>query len=324
MAKHVDEGDISPSPAVEEKPRTPASASAVRDGRSLLAAFRHNKRERRDGGSSPSVALPAKSQGCKTIDYVESYKSRAPVLARNLETALDASLASRKPTSIPNTIPSTIPSTSTDNAEDAEDDGGFLGTADGKRVGGEVSSSDPNGNAVGPSNVEALSADGESSGSDDGGGSGDEGGGEASSESTNGDAVRPPDSEVYGADGGRNSRGESTAAAAAPAAAADVATAVVRPSPPRNSATGGGSGSPAGPTPEVRTYASDLALFGAVAVLALAWLVESCRCQAHWIRSIKMIRQFKVPKQPTGLRRPKQAWKQPQHAFPCAPLAQLS
>ncbi len=312
MAAHVDQGDISPSPAGNTRPRTPASASAVRDGRNLLAAFRNNKRERRDGdgGSSPAVAaavFPTKSNGNsadrssvgKTIDYIERYKFRAPGLARNLEAALDASLATRVSTSMPNTI--AIASSTNTDSTDNDDDGGLLGSGDndgkGKGGGGETSCNAPNDGAAGSSKGEGSIADGgENSCSDcDGGGSsrgdggGGGGGGEASPDGPNGEAVRRPGGEVCDADGaggeksvGDGGSGESSdgaasvataasaaaaaasAAAAAVAAAADVATAVTKPSPPRHTANGDGSGSPAGPTPEVRSLMLTLPCRGVV------------------------------------------------------------
>lgn len=90
------------------RPRTPASVSAVRDGRSLLATFRQNKRRDDEGGGSHDTAVPTHTNGShrpsavkptagqSTIDYVERYASNAPGLARNLEAALDASLANRR------------------------------------------------------------------------------------------------------------------------------------------------------------------------------------------------------------------------------------
>ena len=298
MAAHVDKSVSSPSPrptppvGSDSRPRTPGSASAVRDGRSLLAAFRNSKRERRGLGNPPATAAATVPPGNnrssadpssvqkspsekKTIDYVERYKSSAPGLARNLEAALDASLASR----VSNTQGNTA---STDNAEDENDkdndtqnDRVVVHGGDGGVGGGGASSKSPNGADVEPASGEGFAAEGgESSDNEENGGGGERSGegdaGEAGSNRPNGAAVRPPGAETDGADfgvgggSGESSDGAAsvataasaaaaaaTAAAAAVAAAADVATAVIKPSPPRHAANGGGSGSPAGLTPEV-------------------------------------------------------------------------
>lgn len=144
---------IRPTPSAHggRRPRTPASASAVRDGRSLLAAFRNNKR-RDDMSPHDATAVPADTNGSSgpsaakstdrksTIDYVERYASRAPGLARNLEAALDASLSRRN---------------TDEKGESVDSSEGNGGEATyNAPIHPAVVSSGPNGDAFGPSDGE--------------------------------------------------------------------------------------------------------------------------------------------------------------------------
>lgn len=221
-SKNTSSPSSRPTPVAHggSRPRTPAAASAVRDGRTLLAQFRNSKRRDATSSSPHATAVPARhangssgpsaaksTVGKRTTDHVESYASRAPGLARNLEAALDASLASRR------------------NNDDT--DGGGSGGAvleEGKN--GVEASYDtpkkaaalngvPNGHAVGPSDGETRV--------------------ERDDESSNGGAS------------------VSTAAAAdITAAAAATAVAAAKPSPPRKGAISRSDESPERSTPEVR------------------------------------------------------------------------
>lgn len=233
--------------------RTPGSIShsAVKDGKNLLATFRQNKR-RNYSSSIPATATGvrprqiigstggAASTGAssspeeRTVSYLEMYKSRAPGLARNLEAALDASLANRK------------------NAVAANDDGDDDGDVDGGGGGGDSG---------------AQRNSGGGGGSERRNGGGDE---ESHTEHHHGNGGRGPNGDVLGASGAKgendgdssssNSDGAASVATAAAAAtavavavadAADVATASTTPSPPRMGANGSRGGSPTRPTPEV-------------------------------------------------------------------------
>ena len=199
------------------RPRTPASASAVRDGRNLLTQFRNNKRRdepspqaaavplHANGSSAPSAAKPTSGKST-AVDDVARYASRAPGIARKLEAALDASLANRRNT----------------------------GETNGSVVGGEDNRGEPSDAAPEQAALRSSTLDG----------------------GPNGDTVEPSGRGIgsdhgVGSSDGAVSAATAAAAAAAPSAGATAAVAVTKPSPPKKDAISRSEGSPERLTPEV-------------------------------------------------------------------------
>lgn len=226
--------------ADRSRPRTPASISAINDGRSLLASFRTNKRNREataagspaatataaapsvhsssngNGSSGPSAGKSTADKGI--VDYLDRFQPPAPGLVRNLEAALDASVPVQRPSEEEGKVGRVVD----------HGDGAGVANAGGKASGSSShrGTSSPSGGAVGPS------------GADDGGGnSGISSGGGASVATATAAAATTA----------------GKAAVAVAAADSDAATAASKPSAPEKNIERNDWESPARLTPEVRS-----------------------------------------------------------------------
>ncbi|CAM9639205.1 unnamed protein product, partial [Hapterophycus canaliculatus] len=224
------------------RPRTPGSISAINDGRSLLANFRTNKRNRAatpspaataaaavpsvhsssngNGSSGPSAGKSTADKGI--VDYLDRFQPRAPGLVRNLEAALHASVPVHRASEGERGEGGVF------DHGDREDEENNLGEGSGSRSYDDASN--PIGVALEPS------------GADDGGGNG-----ESSSDAGASVATGAASAAAAAA----TTAARATVAAAATAAGGDAATTASKASTQKKDNERNGGGSPARLTPEM-------------------------------------------------------------------------